>query len=200
MNKVALERTEKSRELRRKIFHLSGLFYILGYYFLPRMTILWIMGMLLIFVCLLDFSRLYYSYLNRFLFKLFGGLYRPEEEMRPSGLPFTFLGAFFTMFLFPQEKIVLCALGYQVFGDGLATLVGLEFGRIKIFKKSLEGSFACFLVCLFIGLIFFDFKVALGAAFFATIIEMLPIPLPFNDNLALPLLSALFLKIITQSA
>jgi dolichol kinase len=198
MNAVAVERTEKNRELRRKFFHFAGLFYILGYRFLPRITVFWIMGILLIFVCLLDFSRLYYPYLNRFLFKLFGGLYRPEEEMRPSGLPFTFLGAFLTMFLFPQEKIVLCALGYQVFGDGLATLVGLGFGKIKILKKSLEGSIACFIVCLLIGLIFFDFKIALSAAFFATIIEMLPIPLPFNDNLAMPLLSALFLKILTQ--
>lgn len=196
MNEVLTEKIDKVRELKRKVFHFAGLFYILGYYFLPRMTVLWIMGILFILVCLLDFSRLYYPYLNRFLFKLFGGLYRSEEEKLPSGLPFTFFGAFFTMFLFPNEKIVLTALGYQVFGDGLATLVGLEFGKMKIWKKSLEGSLACFLICLLFGLIFFDFKIAIIAALFATIIEMLPIPLPFNDNLALPLLSALFLKII----
>lgn len=195
---MAVERLENQRELRRKIFHLSGLFYILGYRFLPRNTTLWIMGVLLIIVCLMDFSRLYYPYLNRFLFKLFGGLYRPEEEKLPSGLPFTFLGAFFTMLLFPQEKIVLTALGYQVFGDGLAALVGLEFGRRKIGKKSLEGSIACFLACFIIGLIFWDLRITLFGALIATIIEILPIPLPFNDNLAMPLLSALFLKTITQ--
>jgi len=198
MNTAQLLRIDNKRELRRKFFHFAGFFYILGYYLLPRFTALWVMGVLLILVCLLDFSRLYYPLLNSFLFKLFGGLYRPEEEKLPSGLSFTFFGAFFTMLFFTDEKIVLTALGYQVFGDGIAALVGLEFGKIKIAKKSIEGSLACFFVCFLIGLIFFDYKIALLSALGATIIEMLPIPLPFNDNLAMPLLTAWILKSLTH--
>lgn len=198
MNTLAIGKIENRRELKRKVLHFCGLFYILGYYFLPRTTVLWIMGVLSTVITLFDFSRLYYPNLNQFLLKLFGGLYRPEEEKLPSGLPFTFFGAFLTMLFFPQEKIVLSALGYQVFGDGLAALVGLEFGRIKIGKKSLEGSLTCFLVCLVIGFAFLDYKIAFLGAVIATIVELLPMPLPFNDNLSLPLLSALFLKTFTR--
>jgi len=185
------------RELRRKIFHLSaGSLYIFGYSILPRTTMLWIMGLAFILASLFEFLRPHYPHLNRFLLSLFGGLYRPEEEVLPSAATFTVYGAFFTMLLFSDRRIVLTALGCQVFGDGLAGLVGLEFGKIKIGKKSLEGSLACFIICLLIGLVFFDFKLAVSVALLATIIEMLPMPLPFSDNLALPLLSALFLKIV----
>jgi len=185
------------RELKRKFFHLlAGSLYIFGYYILPRIAILWIMGLAFILATLLELIRVRYPHLNRFLLSLFGGLYRPEEELPPSAATFTVYGAFLTMFLFSDRRIVLTALGCQVFGDGLAALVGLEFGKIKIGKKSLEGALACFFVCFLIGLIFFDFRIALLCALAATIIEMLPTLLLFSDNLAVPLLTALFLKII----
>ena len=76
----------------------------------------------------------------------------------------------------------------------LATVIGEKFGRRIVFNKSLEGSLACLVLCLVIGIVMSRISsamvlpVAIVGAVSATVVELLPIPI--DDNLTIPLFSA----------
>ena len=75
----------------------------------------------------------------------------------------------------------------------MATIIGKKYGRRRLFNKSLEGSLACLLVCLLIGVIMVVggkvmlLPVAVVGAVTATIAELLPFPV--DDNLTIPIFS-----------
>jgi dolichol kinase len=98
------------------------------------------------------------------------------------------LGIVITLMIFPQEaaRVGICALA---FGDGIASLAGKLFGRIKIpytCGKTLEGSLACFIAVYASSLaIVRDPLSALLLAFVAMCIEM--IPLKDYDNVLIPI-------------
>jgi len=187
---------KQREELKRKFVHFCAFAYIVAYYLLPRTLFLWILGTLLCVVILFELLRLNFPQVKEWWLKTFfiPGVYRREELNKPSALPFTLGGAFFTAFFFSQTPVVLTALSYQVFGDGFAALVGQRFGKIKIVGKTLAGSITCFMVCFAVGVIFFNYKIALIGAAVATTVELL---FPY-DNLWLPVISALVLQFLTK--
>jgi dolichol kinase len=190
-----------NREIKRKLVHFLAAFYILGYVLLPRKIILLIVGSILGIIILIELLRFISPSLNKFLFSTIGKFmsYRSVEYINPSGLIYTFSGAFFTMLLFKRKEIIVLSLCYQVFGDSMAALVGTAVGRIKIMKsKTVEGSIACFLTCLLCAYIVippYEHKaiVMLISAIVATLIELFPFPKP-SDNFWLPFISAVLLK------
>jgi dolichol kinase len=97
------------------------------------------------------------------------------------------LGALVALLLYPSPAASI-AIYALAFGDGLASLVGRFFGRIRpsvLCGKSIEGSLACFVaVLLSAAWVSRDFRIALAAAFTATLVEALP--LEDYDNFALP--------------
>jgi dolichol kinase len=97
------------------------------------------------------------------------------------------LGALLSLLLYPSPAASI-AIYALAFGDGFAGLVGRLFGRIRppvLCGKSVEGSLACFAAVLISALeVSRDFRIALVAAFTATLVEALP--LEDYDNLALP--------------
>ena len=99
------------------------------------------------------------------------------------------LGVLLSLLIFPQEiaRIGIYALA---FGDGIASLAGRLFGRIKIPHtggKTFEGSSACFIaVYLSTFAVTCDPLCALAVAILAMCIEVLP--LKDYDNLVIPLL------------
>ncbi|MDR1635845.1 MAG: phosphatidate cytidylyltransferase [Treponema sp.] len=97
------------------------------------------------------------------------------------------LGALLALLLYPSPAASI-AIYALAFGDGFASLVGRFFGRIRppaLCGKSVEGSLACFTAVLVSAFqVSRDFRVALTAAFTATLVEALP--LEDYDNLALP--------------
>jgi dolichol kinase len=104
-------------------------------------------------------------------------------------------GVFLTVALVPYPDIVLASLWYLALGDGVAGLVGRNWGHIRLGSKSLEGSLSCFLACWAVGTICLapdaGSPEVIAGALVATVLEILPLPL--NDNLWIPLLSGLFL-------
>jgi|GEM_PF-606996 len=190
-----------TQEVKRKLAHFLAAFYILGYLLLPRKVILPIVGSLLGIVILVELLRFLSPPLNKFLFSTIGKLlsYRNVEYINPSGLIYTFAGAFFTMLLFKRKEIIILSLCYQVFGDSMAALVGTAIGKTKILKsKTLEGSLACFLTCLLCAYIVipsYEHKITvmLLSSVAATLIELFPFPKP-SDNFWLPFISAVLLK------
>ena len=181
-------------EFKRKAFHSLSILYGLAYYFLERKAVVEMMGGLTCAEGLIEFGRLYAPALNARLMGWFGGIHRAEEKRKVSGIFWTLLGCWMTIFLFRDRAVVLCALGYLAFSDAAAGLCGVAFGRHEILgKKSLEGSLACFAASVAVGSMFLPLPGALAGAAVVTLVEILP--LPFNDNLWIPLLSALFLSL-----
>ncbi|MFN3966701.1 MAG: diacylglycerol/polyprenol kinase family protein [Endomicrobiia bacterium] len=187
-------------EIKRKIFHLGTLLYPILYNILPRTTSLIISGSLIFADIIVESIRLVSPKFNEIILKPLKGIYRTNEIKNISTLIWTFTGAFLTMFIFLDKKIVTTALLYMVFGDSAAGLVGIHHGKTKLGYKSLEGSMSCLLICLICGLFFLPWQVALLGALVATIIEFLP--LPFSDNFWVPLISGFaltfFKKIFTS--
>jgi len=72
---------------------------------------------------------------------------------------------------FFQRDVVLASLLMFVFGDAAAAVVGKGFGRIRIRKKSVEGSLAMLVISLAVGWVLLPFWVALAMALAATLAE-----------------------------
>ena len=102
-------------------------------------------------------------------------------------------GIIFALMLFPQPTGYV-AIAVLTLGDGLASLAGRWLGERKISfnkNKSIEGSLA-FIISAFGGaLLFTDPIRAMMASAVGTIVEILP--LPVNDNLAIPMFTGLTL-------
>ena len=99
-----------------------------------------------------------------------------------------------------------------ILGDGAAALVGMSIGRIKIGKKTLEGSLACLIVSLMmLSFIFPQIPLLLDewegvvpvtlvtiTSFCITILELVPMKLTktinINDNPAVPVLAGFVMK------
>ena len=107
------------------------------------------------------------------------------------------LGALLALLLYPSPAAAI-AIYALAFGDGIASLVGKLFGRIRpgfLFGKSVEGCFACFTVVLLSAYaVCGQLHVALVAAFTAMIIEAMP--LEDYDNLIIPVIVGLTVNFV----
>lgn len=187
-------------EVRRKIFHCLILCYLFGYHLLGMPAALYGMAAWTLAVAGLELGRLSMPRLNAALIGYFKSIHRAEEEYKVSGMLYTALGAGLTMALFgSRPRVVDGALLFLTFGDAAAAVVGRLWGRHRLYRfagsrcffsteKTLEGTLACLGACLACGWLLGLPAGALWAgAVTATALEFLP--LPFNDNLWLPILT-----------
>ena len=182
-------------ELKRKTFHILTLIYIGAYYFFSARLVIIALALLVLVVIVGEIMRKKNAVFNKWILKILGGVHRDEEVNKISGLPWTLLGSLLVMVLFKDKDLVLVTLLYMAFGDAIAALVGKTYGKHRILgKKTLEGSASCLVVCFFIGIAFFDCKIAFVSALFMTVIELIPWPL--NDNFWIPVLTASFIHLI----
>ncbi len=106
------------------------------------------------------------------------------------------LGILFTLLLFPIS-VSNAAIATFALGDSAAAIVGKTIGRKRLSfnkGKTLEGLAAGLFAGFLAALVYVNPLNALVAAATATIVESLP--LPINDNLAIPLTTALVLTLI----
>jgi dolichol kinase len=185
------------KELKRKAFHFLSLLYAAGYFFLERGLILKILTAVLVLESFIEFGRFLFPGLNGRIVGLFGGIHREEEIHKATGIFWTLSGSLLTMAIFQDRRVVLCSMGYLIFADAAAALIGVKFGSHRFLKnKSVEGSLAFFFTSLAVGLFFMSPPSALLGAAVATLIELLP--LSYNDNFWIPVISASFLTIIPK--
>lgn len=151
------------------------------------------------------FRRLYNAVFGKMLRRGEMSAGEGGEPFRCTGTGFFFLGSWVAVALF-EPLVAMAAILYLVLGDLSAALVGIGFGRIKIGKKSLEGTLAMFAVCYGVTLVLFwhaPFQeyLCLAGAISASLVELLNPPF-LDDNLTIPLLSgaALHLAILRTSA
>jgi len=105
-------------------------------------------------------------------------------------------GALLALLLYPSTSAAI-AIYALAFGDGIASLVGKLFGRIRpafLFGKSIEGSLACFSIVLIAAFaVSGNLYITLVAAFTAMLTEALP--LKDYDNLVIPVTVGLAVQI-----
>jgi len=196
--KIFNEISERGKqEIRRKSLHMLTILAPIIYNLAPYNTSLIISASLVIIDLIFETIRLLYPTINRILLKLFEGTYREKEKENVSTLIWTLSGIFLTIFIFSDNKnVVTLALLYLAFGDSVAAIVGVMFGKIRLGSrgKSLEGSLAFFAIAFICGLFFVEPIYAFFTAFVGAAIEFLP--LPVDDNFVLPIFTAGLLSIL----
>lgn len=192
------------KEIPRTFFHIMG-----G---LSIACIAWILdspgnklvlGAIFTVAAIGEIARLTIPALNRLTRSLAGPVMRSGEMDAVSGLlPFT--GGVLAAFILFSKPVALASLVPLIFGDRAALLVGKGIGRLKMWGKTLEGSFGCLMFSFLVYLLFawkwplvFDYSpgTLFGAALVGTLAEALP--RPFDDNLTIPLAVGLFLTLVS---
>ncbi len=181
-------------EIKRKLFHLLGMIYIVALIYMPRPLYLGVLAAAVALAFLFEMCRLKNARFKQWFLNLFGGLLREEEHTRFSGFFWMLSGVAVTVLLLKPVPLATTAVLYLLLGDGVASLVGMRFGgpRWPGSKKTLSGSFACFIVCLFVGLVFlrpiYAWHGVLIGAVVATLVERGFIKI--DDNFMIPVAAA----------
>jgi dolichol kinase len=169
---------------------------------MSRMTTISILGFLTAWILTVEVLRYTIPAFREFLLNHIQGIMRAHEHKKLFGSTWYLIGCFWTLVLFPPI-IAITAILFLNVGDLAAALVGMSYGETKLLiisnifggpptKKSLEGSLACFVTCMVVGMgVFFggvpmfEYIVFMGALG-ATLGELIP---GIDDNVTIPLVS-----------
>ena len=176
-------------EVTRKIVHLITLAVPIGYTKMSEETVLTIVIPLFLGFLSVDLLRHYHSGMASLFRKyFFGKVLREEEKPTLMGSTYFLFSTLLVILLFPKS-IAITSLLILSISDTAAALVGKGIGKIRIFKKTLEGTGAFFITSLLIVWVYPGLDRLSGslAAFGATVVEILPIQL--DDNLTIPLVA-----------
>lgn len=211
-------------EIARKLLHLFALTMPAGIYYLPKFGLVWyiptiILGIVLGGSIVIEKLRQVNPAVQALFYKFAGSMLRKEEKHSTTGSTWVIGAAFICSIIFRKDPwIALIVLTIFILGDAVAALVGMSMGRIKIGKKSLEGSAACFALCMLFFYAVFPFipglldplggkapiLVAVVTSFTITLFELIPLRITpkivINDNLAVPVIAGLVLRAMTMIA
>lgn len=189
-------------ELGRKGLHLLALVIPLGMWWVGVPTALYLLVPVSLVAIGADIARAYSKRFHALIRWIFGFLMRAEElppvgsGVRFNGATCVLVGATLLALLFPL-RIAVPVLVMAMLGDAAAALVGRRIGRHHwgSWASTAEGS-AAFVATGALVIICFP-SLALGPALAgvigAAIAEALP--LPFNDNIHVPLIAALIVAV-----
>ena len=181
-------------EFSRKIFHLLNMVIpLIHVYFIEdRMGMLIFLSLMLIICFFIEVLRTRYFILHKFFKKYLHFMMRDsEKEGEITGATWVFAGSLFTIILIPKPFCIV-ALFFLAVGDTFAALVGMNYPFLKIGRKTLSGSIACFVTCCIIGLLFsfnLNTSTIMFGAFIATLTELSSMKI--NDNLSIPIFSGI---------
>jgi len=175
-------------ELLRKSVHVSAVVIPLAVWFLP--PLIWrpfLYGLTLV-VLVLDLARLKHPRLRAYARRMVGRSLRRHEQRELTGASYMAIACLMVAELYPLE-IAVASMGYLIVGDALAGFVGKSWGRRPLaFGKSWEGTLSGLAANLAIGTLVLGVTApALLGALLGSLVELLPLPL--DDNLAIPLIA-----------
>lgn len=201
-------------EIRRKLLHLFALLMPIGIFYGPKWYLPPLLIQILLFVLfaasiIVEAMRFRVPVIQKTVLSFFGSMMRKEEHFIISGWTWVIGAAFLCSILFHKHPYVsFMVLSIFIIGDAVAALVGISIGRIKIGKKTLEGSIACLIACLLLFYFVFPLvpglyeiwgrKSAPGLIIWVTFIvitifELIPLKIApkmiINDNLAVPIIA-----------
>jgi len=189
----------------RKIWHMTGVFVMfLAYVFLSDMVSALILGVSILIFFPVDFLRLRYPAFNDWIVHAFKPIMRNHEVHKIAGTTYLLGGVAIVVAIFPRPVVALTLL-FLAFADPLASVVGIKFGKDKIFgHKSVQGFMAAFFVCAICTICYLNFYnvkfdrvvvVSLLAGLIGALAELVPIG-KLDDNFTLPLMSSMGLYIL----
>lgn len=209
-------------EINRKLLHMFALVMPIGIYCLQILTGAWYYSTisLALFVMgsiIIERLRFVNPSIQEYYFKYFGSMLRKEEQYVVTGSTWIAMAALICSVVFRKEPWVsLIVLTLFILGDAVAALVGISIGRIKIGKKSLEGSVACFILCIVLFYAVFNhlpnIQAIMGGtisiatvvvtSFTITLFELIPLRITpkfiINDNLAVPIIAGFILRFMVD--
>ena len=182
-------------EIARKTIHLSSAAIPILYFFTPRDTTLWLLGLVTAAVVSIDIARYYHRPLEEWFNATFGSLLRHHESdtraKRLSGASYVMISATLSVLIFPK-LIAITSFLVLIIADATSALIGRRFGRHRFLGKSLEGSLAFFFSALAVVVLTPKIEYAGGeyllggvAAGAGALVEALPWGV--DDNLTIPL-------------
>ena len=186
-------------EFSRKTIHLLNMIIPLIHIYVieDKMDMLIFLSLMLIFCFFIEIFRSQNFFLFRFFKKYFYFMMRSIEKQGDiTGATWVFAGSLITIILVPKPFCIL-ALFFLSLGDTFAAIVGINYPFLKIGRKTLSGSFACFTSCCIIGLMFsfgLDKTIIVFGALIATLTEFSSMSI--NDNLSIPIFSGLSMYLI----
>jgi dolichol kinase len=178
----------------RKVFHACGLVIPLVLLTAGKVTALALTACLLALVGGLDILRIKGYFKWEFLQKQL----KKEESARPTGSLFFLVSALATILLF-ERSVAAASLFVLCLSDPLASVIGVRWGKRRLLPgKSMEGTAAFFLSSLIILAAFsFRAQAVIGAACAATLTELFSLRF-VDDNLSIPLITAVSLTVLTR--
>jgi dolichol kinase len=204
----------RKEEINRKLLHLMALLMPAGIFYLPYLfsmnyyVSVIILAVLLVGSVIVEHLRFRNPAVQKVFYTVAGSMLREEESKSTTGSTYVIGAALLCALLFKNyPHIAFMVLFMFILGDAIAAIVGMSVGRIKIGKKSLEGSLACFALCMVLLYGLFPFfpgildqwggkiplLVAVGTSLAITLFELIPLKLSknivINDNLAVPVIA-----------
>ena len=184
----------RKRIMLRKLFHFSGIIIPVIYVLTDRQTALIVTGSIFVVDIVLETLRITGVMKVAFI----ENSMKKEESNRLSGSFFYVLSGLITIIFF-EKNIAVSSLFVLSVADPLSSLLGIRFGRVRLFGKSLEGTMTFFVVSfLILRVLSFSLPVAAAAAVIASLTELFS-SRPIDDNLSIPLVTAVALTLLTWS-
>ena len=188
-------------EILRKLIHLFDSVIPLSLFYISRENLLFILTPITIIFIILDFARHHISYLGKIYSTFFYIVTREIEQKRNNvtGASYYLLGCLIVVYFFHDINIIISSLLIMSISDSFAALIGVKYGKTKIYgKKSLEGSFSFFVSTIIILYMFMNnlspFEY-IYISLLVTLVELFSFH-RINDNLTIPVFAALALNYI----
>lgn len=178
--------------LKRKVIHIVNLWIPLSYKYLFKDKVLFVSFFAIISVLSVaaEIGRKYHPRVKRIFNKWFDYMLKEHElEGQITGASWTFIGVVLVGIIFPKD-ITIIALLFLHIGDPIASIIGIKFGRTRVFGKTLEGTFAGIIACILIAVPFSSFPLStlILTAVWTMLMELLPWPV--DDNIIIPMSAA----------
>ena len=186
-------------EVLRKLIHLFDSIIPLSLFYLSRETLITILAPITFTFIFLDIARHHIKFLGKLYLTFFSIVTRDIEKRQNNvtGASYYLLGCLIVVYLFEDINLIMASLLVMSISDSVAALIGVKYGKTKIYgNKSLEGSFSFFLSTLIILYIFmpsfssFEYVIV---SILITLVELFSF-YRMNDNLTIPVFSAILLK------
>jgi len=174
-------------------------FPILGF-FVSKVVLVTLIGSVFALFFFTDLIRILNKRVNKFFLKDIRKaftIHKDKEAIRISSMTLFLFGCFISFFLF-DRNIAFTAVTFLIFGDMSAKILGIAYGRHKIFNKSLEGSLSHFMACVVLGyIVHLYLNIPLLLIFAGATAATLIVAVPFNvdDNLSVPVVTGSILTI-----
>ncbi|MGY8782709.1 MAG: diacylglycerol/polyprenol kinase family protein [Fidelibacterota bacterium] len=187
-----------SNEINRKIIHFSSILIPASYlwFIKDQYVMILLLSGLTILALSLELLRNKLNFVNSLFNNIFFKMLRKNEQLgKLTGATWMLISSLIITVFFPIY-IVVPALIYLSVGDSFAAIIGKAYPYGKLGKKSITGTISGFIFSSIFALLVnvtLPAHIIILGSLIAMIVEASPIKL--NDNLTIPIISALSMKL-----